>query len=1191
MSAEKFIQHIEDLGLVDDKVVRKIRKQVANPDKNVSAKAIAKYLVEKNQLTSAQAKKILAKFQPENEPEPVPVTQHEEIVVNQPTENAQDTSELIGAHIDVVPVDVEPIDVEPVEPAPVAVEPVGADATVLDLDPLSQHPEPEIVEAADVHQVPVDQVEAFDTAMIDPAAPPMDTFDDPFGDPNGDAMSDSQEMAMPSFKGKKTAAKPWTSKWLFIAPAIIGVLVIIGFLLVLFFKTKPADELWDLANDAHVRGDYAVAMETFDEFMRKHSGDDRVDTAKVYRVRSLLAQSFTAKQWQETYNRAKNKLPEIEELEEFNEIRETLADVLPKTARGFATVAKNENDIKKKEELLGKVNQVMELVETPSYIPTKQRNRPVVAKVIEEVEDLRRAIRRDLEMENTYVKVLAEINQLTSDGQTNEAINKYQTLTSQYPKLKPRAELQKAIQQAAIAEQNNVKTFTPDMKPVTTPPPTAISKTILLSSQSVESKTAVGLEEEVIAYLVDGSVYMFDCGTGKILWRKYVGYRTRIEPNWTDKSREKVVLANSDSNEMACYESQSGKLLWRLAIGSPFHAPRMMDRAMVVTTLDGQLLKINLADGTVAAAAKIPQQTTTPCTANSSYIFQPGQHTNLYVFSAADMTCQAVTFVGADHIPGSITVPPHIVAGHLFLLVNGGNYSNLHIYRIDDDGKTLTEVQFIQRFTLGVVNTPMVRIDRWVVVASDSGDMKLMEVNKAEEKTPVTQAAAFNFSVDDSLATKMRMNGLRHFIMSYSGKIWIGNQGLTRFKMIKSQGKITRDLVTNGEDIYLGPIVRSGDFAMTLRRRGNSALASLACINPNDHSEVWRTDFSAPNAGSVFRDGNAGFVTSSQGDIFAITSELIKTGSTNKPRYRGSKILQDLIFSGNINMGPGKQFFYGPLDQKRVLNYDKNSPTVSQIINLISPSDKPSCPPIKLGDKIVMSSRKGQIVLIDPGSGQAEATPFQPEVQPGNDIRWCRPVAIDDQQFVIADGDAGIFYLLKAASTDVQKVNQLDHEDTIKSPIVKVGNQVVAVDNDGTNDRLVSLNVGNSLEKAATVALPADYVAGPMNYGSGVVLILANNNLVYYEASQFASGSSGGNPKWTLPLAGRMVTGQPVKFEDKHLLAMSNGDLVIVNADGSVAKTVKTGEPLAGTPVIAGNDLLLSGRGGHIHVVPTSKLK
>ena len=1201
MSAEKFLKQIEELGLVDDKIVGKIRKQVADPTKNVSAKGVAKFLVDKGQITAPQAKKLLAKIQSETpDPEPIPVTQHEEIEVSQPVEQAHDTSDLIGG-FDVAPVDVadvEPVDVEPVDVAPVDVEPapVGVDATILDMDQPISESEPEIVEAADVHEVAVDQVEAFDTAMsdpiaADPAAPPMEAFEDPFADPTQPAATDSQEMAMPSFKGKKTAAKPWSSKWLFIAPAILGILGIIGFLLILFFKTKPADELWELANDAHVRGDYSVAMDTFDEFIASHSGDDRVDSAKVFRVRSLLAQSFNAKQWQETYNRAKNKLPEIESLEEFNEIREDLGEILPKTARGFAFQAKKEKNIEKKKELLDKLDNAMGLVDTASYIPSKIRNRPVVAKVIEEVKDLRREIDREIKMEKIYVEVLGEIKQLTNAGKTNEAIGKYQTLTDEYPKLKPRAELQKAVGDAAVAEQKNVKTFTPNIQPVATEIESPISKTLLLSSQSANSKTAVGLEEDVIAYLVDGSVYMLDCGTGKILWRKYVGYRTRVEPQWTDKSREKVVVANSDTSEFACYESKSGKLVWRVAIGNPFHPPRMMDQAMIVTTYDGQLLKINLDDGSILAAAKLPQGTTTQCAANSSFIFQPGQHTNLYVFSAADLSCQAVTFVGADHVAGSITVPPHIVAGHMFLLVNGGNYSNLHVYRIEDDGKTLTEVQYIQRFTRGVVSTPMLRMDRWIVIASDTGDMKLMEVNKTEEKNPVSQAAAFNFSVDDTLATQMRMTGLRHFIMSYSGKIWIANRGLTRFKVIKSQGKFNRDLVTNGEATYLGPIVRRGDFAITLRRRGNSALASVACINPNDHSEVWRTDFSAPTAGPVFRDGNAGFVASSQGDIFAINAELMKTGVSSQPLYRGSKILQDLIFAGSLDFGAGKQFFYGPLNQKRVLNYDKDSPTISQIINLVSPADKPSCPPIRLGNKVVFASRKGQISAIDPGSGQSKSEAFQPEVQPGKDIRWCRPVAIDNTRFVIADGDDGIFYLLNATDSDIQKVNQLNHEDVIKSPLAKVGNLVVAVDNDGTSDRLISLTVGDALEKAVNIQLPADYVAGPMNYDAGVIVVLANNSVAYFEASQLAKGATGSDPKWTIPLRGRSLAGSPVKVNDQHVFATSNGDLMVVAPDGSVSKTIETGQPISGTPVVAGNNLLITGRDGHIHIVSLDKLK
>jgi outer membrane protein assembly factor BamB len=900
----------------------------------------------------------------------------------------------------------------------------------------------------------------------------------------------------------------------------------------------------------------------------------------------LLAQSFTSKQWDETYNRANNKLPEIEELTEFSEIREDLSDILPKVARGFTEQALREQDAEKKAEILKKVDAAIALYSRPSYIPSSLRERPAVDKVIREVADKRREIDHQLTMEKDYRVALAEIRNMNAAGKTNDAIDQYQKLTSKYRELAARPELQQAIADASLAEQQNVKPVSLDWAAVNQEAPSPIDKTLVLATQT--GSPAVGIENETVAYLVDGSVYQIKAGDGSILWRRYVGFQTRHDPVNIGNN---LLVSDQNKKEIALVDGASGKLVWRLPIGGPYHQPRVQDQSILLTTAAGKLLRINAADGTISAACQLPQQTTVPCASNSSFVYQPGRHTNLYVMAADDMSCTSVNFVGADHVAGSISVPPTIVSGHLLLLVNGGDYSNLHVYRIEDDGKKLTEVQIFPRITKGVVNTPMFRFDRWVLLVSDIGDMKMLAINSTEADDPVSISVDEQFAVDEQMQNQMEMFGLKHYLSAKSGRLWIGNRGLSQYRIVKSQAKFDRKTWTNGSDVYLGPIVRKGDFILTLRRRNKSALASVSAIDPETHQQIWRTDFSAPLAGSVVKEDKSTFAVSSQGDIFPINESLLTSGYSGKPSSRGSEIIETLVFEDNVPLGPGKRVFYGPLARTKILNADIDAGQ-ARVVDLLAPANKPSCPPIAFADQIIIASKSGQVAKVNPATGKTTLTPFQPEVQPGKPIRWCQPAIIDGTRFVIANGDSGMVYLLEATDVDIQSRFELDHQIKIMSPLVNVGEAVLAVDFDESRYRLLNFSVSDSIKLISSHELPADYVAGPMKFDSGVLLQLANNQLVFFAADKFAAGTSNSKPSWTVELRNQKLAGPPIDFGGNILLATQAGQLLVVNpATGEKIKSVELGQPIAGSPTLSGSQLLIGGRDGSVHVVSTDQLK
>jgi hypothetical protein len=59
MSVERLIEELETRGLMSDRVVVKLREKLSRSERPLSAKAVAKFLVEKQHITQRQATEVL----------------------------------------------------------------------------------------------------------------------------------------------------------------------------------------------------------------------------------------------------------------------------------------------------------------------------------------------------------------------------------------------------------------------------------------------------------------------------------------------------------------------------------------------------------------------------------------------------------------------------------------------------------------------------------------------------------------------------------------------------------------------------------------------------------------------------------------------------------------------------------------------------------------------------------------------------------------------------------------------------------------------------------------------------------------------------------------------------------------------------------------------------------------------------
>ena len=1176
MSAQQLLDKLKSLGKIDAEVLAKIQRRVESSKKEVSAKAVMRYLVEKKQLTQAEAKALL-KAPPEK-------PQHEELVVNAPPADVGDTNDLLldpsaaGSQSIDKSMEVEidkSMEVEIDKSMEVEIDEFQGglydrDATRVDYNQ-DAAPVDEIVE---VQPRQVDDIDRFDAVDqgYDPLAGPFDQAMEVSAVATDDASSGD---GTPGFSGKKDRSKQWESKWPFIGFGTLGFLLLacVGLYWIIF--STSAEQMFNKAQENFKANRWSAAIEGYEKFIKTYPADAKAGLAKVRKANAVMRTFYDQRNWAETLNTAKNVLPEISEEKDFPVIREELAVMLPSTARNLAEKAKNATDLEEKKSTIALSQEMMEVVDNVSYIPPSMRKLDYVERVVDDQKKLVDDVQFEIEREAAFQQGLIDMKELTTEGKTEDAAQLYHALTRDYPSLKARQPLTDAMLDISKRESQLVNSIDIDLKVATTEAE-SVGKSILLAT-GTEGQNIGGLEGVILPYLLDGVVYAVRGSSGQILWSRDVGFSTRVNPLWIDsKNRTDLILVNEGRNEILRVNAVDGSLVWRTAIGESFTRPAIKNFFLFVTTHSGKLMRLNLDSGAGEVACQLPQGVTVGpvVTEDLPFVYQVGSQSNLYVLSEEDLTCREVFYLG--HNPKTVDIEPIFLAGHLCVTVNFANHSKMRILGFEERGLKLKEMQQPVKVTDGMVTVNAVRYGRWAILISETGDIRMLElvVRKNDDEE-------LEVRLNPVIAGQYRRtNGYANYVLAQSGNLWVANRGLTRFRIQKSKQQFAIGKTSNVSDAFLGPMELHDDTLISLRRRYNAALATASGMDRDSHQEVWRTDFGAALAGApVVIEGKI-YGLSSQGDLFELNAEAETSGYVGLPTVRATTTDQNLQFNHVETLSDGKVVLVGPSVNRMVLCYDPNRALAENSLStLATPADKPSCRPIGLGKYLVVCSREGQAIRIDPMSGGPMGSPFQPSLDPNEDVTWRRPVAMEDQEsFVIADAKGLVYHVRADGDNALIKESEFKYEGSIESPVVRIGETVFAVGDSAQGAALMSFSLDGGLAMTKSQPLETDYESDLVAAGDLLIMRLASNQLVAFDKDLAL--------KWTVDVGDDKLAGAVVADGDRLLAAFESGRVLVLNpADGSEAKSIDVGKPLASAPTIHDGKIYIAGQNGSVHVL------
>jgi outer membrane protein assembly factor BamB len=1115
MLANELIDRLERLGLLDQEIIEALREQLEQSGTRITPEAVAKLLVDNGQLTHFQATKLIGELRSGEYEEPVADTTAD--------------SDLTAGVEEVATV------VEEVTP----VEPVATDIFEAEAIP---------VEAVPVEAVPVEI-----------AAVGVESLSDGVG---GETP---RERPTPSRKRPEEPKTVWDSFKIYGYIAIIILFLLILGAGLAILNREDADAFIERANTAYDGGTYQNAQDDYIAFIDLF-GDDH-QYSSLARTRITLTKLYKAaafkQQPEEAVALAKEELPLIAEEEAMDAERSDLADLMLEIAENLVSVAGRAKETARKEELLAILNEHRDMMNNAAYMSASDRTN--LTNRLLTLEEGRARVERDINRNLSLDQ--AEKSMRTSlDGKnTKDAYDTRTALLRNFPDLRENERLVKLILEASEIQQSLVEPSAdlPEVGEAVVEDGGAES--VLLTT--LAGKVAPELRGVTLYFRAGGSILAFDGENGKLRWRKFVGYSKELPPL---RLEDGVLLSESSSLEVLRCSEDDGRVLWRTKVGEPFGQPISNADEIYLSTDSGRLICLDVETGEAKWVAQIPQDLDVAPgvddRAKKAYVI--GDHSNLYVLNTRDGSCLESFYVG--HEPGTVSVPPVPLLGHVFVIVNAGSdYANLRVLRVDETGG---QVQETQSFRLaGNVRVPPIIQGRRLIVLTDLGEVVVYDIEPTAETNQVTEAAKLPPFYEQPTPTQMAVG---------RSQMWITGTRIGRYELQINTGRVIRDWIKHEFDTFIGKPYAADDALVYARiLRGTSAIRVTAA-DPKSGEEIWRTDVGVPVALLSVPPGSdevQGVTT--QAALFEIDAEAEKTGSTSGPIENPGEKSVAIRFEDPIAIDESRSLMLNQVDGQSIIVYEpeRERGKLRQLTMSFS-AGKPTDGGVVAGGGLFLPLNNGRAVLMDWRTGKTIGTPFQPASDPNQQVNWTNSLTLpsDPDQVVLADSRRKMYRL--RVGDQIRELASTELEFDLLDQIAGVGNTVVGTTAGPAADFIVGFDFVSLKPKFKTL-LDGRVVWGPVAVG--------DYGLYQTDDSQLRGIDAEGKALFQIPVPAGLPVGNPVMSDGKIVLAGKAGWIVVFDPQtGNVTGEADLGQPVSATPLVKDGMLVVPGTEGVIYRTP-----
>jgi outer membrane protein assembly factor BamB len=1183
MSAHEFTEELQRRGLLADRLLTKLRDKLSESDRPLSARAVAKFLVQRQHLTQQQATDALNALLVRgvdvdaapafNEPG---ITVVGDVVVDEEADDAESSSiftpfladKSASSQMTALP----PADPDELQLADIGDDQDAPSNRMVDEPPPERSTRYSTGSAREEEDVG-SQWTAINTELT---AGPAEITSPTVGGAAPPAVPGSLRRPADDMsrleKGKKTKKKPAKRKSDFDSPLILvggGALVLLilcGIAVLLLLWNRSGGDTLQLAEQAANSGAYSQAIELYEDFLARFKGHPDRSAARVKLAMIRLRRDFEGGDLDRTLATAQKELPDVEQEEKFADAaHEDLAALLPRIAQGFADRADAAASLEDARKSIDQAGLTLALASNTRYIPDALRNQAQ----LDEVKATLARIERRQQTQQDLKKALADMESAVTAGDTNAAYAAHRKLIVERPELVADAALKAMVEKTTAAEQAKIH-FVADERPAeTSEQPTPWVASLAIAQRRAGG--AAGAAGEPICIGVEGAVYGLDSASGRLLWRRRVGLEQRAALSSAPINvGGDMLVIDAAGKGLVRLNATSGELRWRQTIGEPCAAPLVVGDRVYLAAETGRLYVLDLNSGARKGYVQFAQPLGVSPAADrqGQRLYLAGDHASLYCLSLADMSCLGVYYMG--HSKGSVRVAPAVAQNKLALLENDGvETCRLRLFTLGAQGAITA--QATERRLNGLAASPPLVAGRRLVVVTDRGQLDVFDVGAGEDDTVLSQVATREATDSQPVV---------RYVTVADGHIWIGDNQLTKHAILPTGNRLP---VIPLDNDYRGaafdhPLVVVGRTLVHVHRPKGRAGFVVAAMDTQEGRVVWETGLAIPPAGSPLVDSSTQTLTvaNANGYVFRFDGAAIRSRVIDQPLAGQAPPPQARPLGAGVDLGEGRAAF-SAADSDRVLLVDPAQ--ASRPVQWVALPGALACPLSRFGDGLLAPLALGQVLYLNPADGKELGTSFQPRLEPGTTRRYTAPGVRDGapRQFVISDGREKIYLvaLTNPSKPQLQAVAEAAvGPDPIVSPIVVIGDAALAVTK---HARLVRFSLP-SLAPTGETQLSAPLVWGPFPAANGLILATAAGQLTRVQAD--------GSTSWTQPLEHGDLVGPPLVRGDDLLLTYRKGILERRGlADGKPLGKADMTQSLAAGPVTFLSRIVLTANDGTLLIV------
>lgn len=1190
----KVLDLAEQQGLLDGKSIAELRQKVAESKYVISPEAIAKVLVDHGHLTPFQARKLVSQALG-NEPDPVEKKVAEKQRASAKTKPLEDLTladderppskaprpaaneSIVDLELVEEPVRKSPSRGKPSEPNPFADDDLGATAEdYVDLEPVDPTPAArgqrwktdspsalnETIEMSPLDlpskaapgPEPIDDLFELEPVPAKPALAPSKPAKPRTPVPADDLFATPPLQPLPTPRIVLQPQKSvWDSPLLLIGGGLLGV-TLVAFALLFYALTRgTAAELFNKAEEEYQGGSFASASAMYEQFLKKYPQDANASLARVRRQMATLRQITDAgnnpRLGLET---AQQVLPQIEREEKFSEARPELSSILPTIAEGLATRAQQTDDPPRKQEWVKLAGDALALVNNPAYLPAslRQEREGQISRVVDRLKVAERGIQQDKDLARAIETIVAAADK----GQAGESYRVRSELLRIYPGLEGNAELVAAIRKVGEKERELVQVTKGGPAALTADHPVQ-SETVILSERSGSGGASTA---GMATLLLEGAVYGVDVASGRLLWRRYVGYESAVRPVEVALGVERATaIIDARQNELALVDSKTGTLRWRQPLNDEALGLVTKGNRLYVTTRKGRVVIIDAARGEILSSAQLPQGVAVGPALYQSRIFQLGEHSTLFVLDADSLTCVETLYLG--HSQGTLLVAPVGILDNIVLIESPtDDYSTLQLIALDAKSKKWSLAGSPKRLKGRVVNAPGVSAAR-LAITTDLGQVSLFQLDSGSKE--LRQVAAIAASETEPLTTYAELDKTR---------LWVTSRRRTMYEIQEALQQLSLKWTENHDDRFVAPPHLHGDVLVTARRRSGMDSVLLEGCHAGTGQTLWTTRMASAVVAALADQASGQLnVLTRAGQLFSLGSDMFQKGIVDQTAFASA---MHAGVEAAVSADGQSLAWSRPHHAKQ--SYLLAATSKAQPIELAF-SATLAAPPVPVPGGLVSPLTDGR-VLLESTDKAVKIGPFMPPLMPNALPRWTQPAVTSGSSFLISDGRATVFAVARKDQPEprLEAAGQTLTSDPV-THLVWAGSWALGIVRQESTDAVIGFD-DHAAVTFAPVPLEGRIEAGPFAVG-GLVLLSA-------EPAGFVCIASDGKTRWQRPLDRGPLAGAPLAVGGDLLVALQSGDVCRLDpATGKELGHHSIHQPLYGPLVALGGAAVVCGSDGVIH--------